>query len=55
MNSQRPGTSDIVALATHRPATRDAASSEPQWREKLRDGSTVLMQHLIEVAPGRRR
>lgn len=30
--------------AAHRPATRDAASPEPQWREKLRDGTTVLIR-----------
>ena len=44
MISQQPRTSDIVALATHRPATRDTASPEPQWREKLRDGTTVLIR-----------
>ena len=35
---------DHAAFAAHRPATRDAASTEPQWREKLRDGTTVLIR-----------
>lgn len=35
---------DPAAFATHRRATRDTTSAEPQWREKLRDGTTALIR-----------
>jgi GNAT superfamily N-acetyltransferase len=44
MSSMRT-TSAIPAFpAAHRQSTRDASSPEPQWREKLRDGTTVLIR-----------
>ncbi|MBS0488125.1 MAG: N-acetyltransferase [Proteobacteria bacterium] len=45
------------AVATsHRQATRDATSPEPQWHEKLRDGTRVLIRpiHASDVELERR-
>jgi GNAT superfamily N-acetyltransferase len=36
------------SILAHRPSTRDADSAEPQWREKLRDGTTVLIRPIHE-------
>jgi GNAT superfamily N-acetyltransferase len=44
MISTRTSASDPAFPAAHRLATRDSASTEPQWREKLRDGTTVLIR-----------
>lgn len=44
MTSSKTLTSDPAFPAAHRKTTRDSASTEPQWREKLRDGTTVLIR-----------
>lgn len=44
MSSTRTASPDPTFPAAHRLATRDTASTEPQWREKLRDGTTVLIR-----------
>jgi GNAT superfamily N-acetyltransferase len=44
MATRKSAPSKRAAFATHRRATRDSDSPEPQWREKLRDGTTVLIR-----------
>lgn len=48
--------SGTTIAATHRQATRDTTSTEPQWREKLRDGTTVLIRpiHATDIELERR-
>ena len=49
MSSTHTSTPTPIFPANHRLATRDTASTEPQWREKLRDGTTVLIR---PIQPG---
>ena len=48
--------SGTTIAATHRQATRDTTSTEPQWRENLRDGTTVLIRpiHATDIELERR-
>jgi len=49
MSSTHTSTPTPIFPANHRLATRDTAATEPQWREKLRDGTTVLIR---PIQPG---
>lgn len=44
MASTQSASPDSVSPAAHRQATLDASAFEPQWHEKLRDGSSVLIR-----------
>jgi GNAT superfamily N-acetyltransferase len=56
MSSTHTSTPTPLFPAAHRLATRDSASTEPQWQEKLRDGTTVLIRpiHPIDTELERR-
>ncbi len=44
MATRQSAPSEPAAFASHRRSTRDIDSAKTQWREKLRDGTTVLIR-----------